>query len=177
MLNYFRFLLYAVVALVLVLAAGEVRHLFLKYSSSPQAATSGAHPIAVLPFTNLSSGQDAGLAENMTDGIISELSKSRTLRVISRASTMRFEGSDEPVTQIAAQLHSDKILEGAVARTGGRIRIVVQLIDAPTGRVLWSRRFNRDDSDPLAVEADVSRVIAISVGSVLAPNNPPESPF
>lgn len=174
-LGYFRFLLYAAVVVVLILAAGEVRHLFLRYFSSPPASTSGI-PVAVLPFTNLSSLQDANLAQGMTDDIISDLSKSPTLRIIGRASTMRFEGSHEPVSQIARQLHSDKVVQGTVARVGGRIHIAVQLVDAPTGRILWSQQFDRDDSDSLAAEADVSRIIATSVGSILAPNSPPESP-
>ncbi len=174
-LGYFRFLLYAVVVVVLLLAAGEVRHLFLKYSSSPPALANGT-PVAVLPFTNLSFGQDASLAESMTDDIIGDLSKSRTLLVIGRASAMHFEGSHESVSQIAEQLHSDKVVQGTVARADGRIRITVQLVDAPTGRVLWSRQFDRGDSDSLAVEADVSRIIATSVGSILAPNSSPESP-
>lgn len=175
-LGYFRFLLYAVVAVILVLAAGEVRHLFLKYFSSPRVSTGGMSPVAVLPFKGLSSPQDADLADNMTDDIIGDLSKSRTLRVIGRASAMHFEGSHESVSQIAKQLHSDKVVQGTVARADGRIRIAAQLVDAPTGRILWSRQFDRDDSDSLAVEADVSRVIATSVGSILAPNSPPESP-
>ena len=133
-------------------------------------------PVAVLPFANLSSGQDANLAESMTDDIIGDLSKSRTLRVIGRASAMHFEGSHESVSQIAEQLHSDKVVQGTVARADGRIRITVQLVDAPTGRILWSHQFDRDDSNSLGVEADVSRVIATSVGSILAPNSPPESP-
>jgi len=174
-LGYFRFLLYAVVVVILVLAAGEVRHLFLKYFSSPPAPTSGM-PVAVLPFANLSSSQDANLAESMTDDIIGDLSKSRTLRVIGRASAMHFEGSRESVSQIAKQLHSDKVVQGTVARADGRIRIAAQLVDAPTGRILWLHQFDRDDSDSLAVEADVSRIIATSVGGILAPNSPPESP-
>lgn len=175
-LGYFRFLLYAVVVVVLVLAAGEVRHLFLKYFSSPPFPTGSIAPVAVLPFTDLSSGQDTNLAEGMTDDIISDLSKSRTLRVIGRASAMHFAGSHEPVSQIAEQLHSSKVVQGTVARADGRIRITAQLIDAPTGRILWSHQFDRDDSDSLAVEADVSRVIATSVGSILARNSQAETP-
>lgn len=162
--------------MILVLAAGEVRHLFPKYFSSPPVSTGGLSPVAVLPFTDLSSLQDANLAESMTDDIISDLGKSRTLRVIGRASAMHFEGSHEPVSQIAAQLHANKVVQGTVARADGRIRIAAQLVDAPTGRILWSQQFDRDDSDSLAVEADVSRVIATSVGSILAPNSPPETP-
>ncbi len=175
-LGYFRFLLYAVVVVILVLAAGEVRHLFLKYFSSRPVSTGDMSPLAVLPFTDLSSLQDANLAESMTDDIISDLGKSRTLRVIGRASAMHFEGSHEPVSQIAEQLHANKVVEGTVARADGRIRIAAQLVDAPTGRILWSQQFDRDDSDSLAVEADVSRVIATSVGGILAPNSPPETP-
>ncbi|MHB8485634.1 MAG: TPR end-of-group domain-containing protein [Candidatus Acidiferrales bacterium] len=175
-LSYSRFLLYAIVVAVLVLAAGEVRHLFLKYFSSPPVSTGGIPPVVVLPFTNLSSSLDANLAENMTDDIISDLSKSRTLRVIGRASAMHFAGSHEPVIQIAEQLHSNRVVEGTVARADGRIRISAQLVDALTGRILWSHQFDRDDSDSLAVEADVSRAVATSVGGILAPNSPPESP-
>ena len=173
--GHFRFLLYAAVVVVLLLAAGEVRHLFLKYLSSPPASTRGML-VAVLPFTNLSPGQYANLAENMTDDIIGDLSKSRALRVIGRASAMHFEGGHASVSQIAGQLHADKVVQGTVARADGRIRITVQLVDAPTGRILWSHQFDRDDSDSLAVEADVSRIIATSVGSILAPNGSPESP-
>lgn len=173
-LGYFRFLLYAVVVAILVLAAGEVRHLFLKYFSSPPSPAGGIASVAVLPFTDLSSGQDANLAQGMTDDIISDLGKSRTLRVIDRASVMPFEGKHEPMIQIAAQLHSSKVVQGTVARADGRIRITAQLVDTPTGRILWSQQFDRDDSDSLAVEAGVSRVIATSVDGILAPNSPSE---
>jgi TolB-like protein len=174
--GYFRFLLYAAVVVVLLLAAGEVRHLFLKYFTSPPVSTQGMSSVAVLPFTNPSSGRDTLVAERITNDIISELSKSRTLRVIGGISAMRFEDSDESLGQIAAHLHSDKVVEGTVTRADGRIRIAAQLVDAQTGRILWSHQFDRDDSDSLAVEAGVSHVIATSVDSILAPNNPPENP-
>ncbi|MGH9729312.1 MAG: TPR end-of-group domain-containing protein [Candidatus Acidiferrales bacterium] len=176
LLGYFRFLAYTVVVAVVVLAAGEARHLFLKYFAPRPASATSTLPITVLPFTNLSSGLDANLAEGMTYDIISDLSKSRTLRVIGRASAMHFEGSHEPVSRIAQQLHSDKVVRGTIARADGRIRIAVQLLDAPTGRVLWTRQFDRDDSDPLSVQADVSRVIATSIGGTLSPDSPPVIP-
>ncbi|MGH9864592.1 MAG: hypothetical protein ACRD4H_04185, partial [Candidatus Acidiferrales bacterium] len=175
LLGYFRFLLYAVVVVVVALAIVEVRHLFLEPSPRP-ASTVGMLPIAVLPFANLSSSLDAGLADDMTDNIISDLGKSRTLRVIGRASAMRFQGSHESVRQIAQRLHSDKVVEGTVVRANGRIRIVAQLLDAPTGRVLWSQQFDRSDSDLLTIEDDISREIATSVATTLLPDSLPADP-
>ncbi|HVA18357.1 MAG TPA: hypothetical protein VMV59_11665 [Candidatus Dormibacteraeota bacterium] len=177
LLSYSRFLLYVVIVIVVVLAAEEVRHLFLEHSSPRPASTSSMAPIAVLLFSNLSSGLDASLAEDITDSVITDLGKSRTLRVIGRASAMHFQNSHESLRQIAAQLHSDKVVEGTVARADGRVRIAAQLIDVPTSRVLWSRQFDGSDSDLLSLEDGISRQIAASVAATVLPDHPPESPL
>ncbi len=80
---------------------------------------------------------------------------------------MRYKRTDKTVAEIARELGVDAIVEGAVARSGERVRITVQLIDAAEDRHLWARTYERRLEDILAIEAEVSRAIASQVGGTL----------
>jgi len=80
---------------------------------------------------------------------------------------MRYRQTTEPITQIARELGVEAIVEGAVARSGNRVTVTVQLIDATEDRHLWARRYDRDVKDLLSVEAELSQQIARQVGSTL----------
>jgi TolB-like protein/DNA-binding winged helix-turn-helix (wHTH) protein/Flp pilus assembly protein TadD len=121
--------------------------------------------IAVLPLDNLSGdpAQDF-LADGMTDELIGELAKIRSLRVISRTSVMRYKGpAKKPLPQIARELHVDAIVEGSVARDGAKVRITAQLIRAIDDRHIWAERYEREMSDVLRLQNEVSRAIAVQV--------------
>jgi TolB-like protein/DNA-binding winged helix-turn-helix (wHTH) protein len=121
--------------------------------------------IAVLPFTDLS-GDPAQeyFAEGMTEQLITELSQIDSWKVISRTSVMRYKGTREPIRQIAQSLGADGIIEGSVLRSGGRVRITAQLIDASTDVHLWSGSFEREVSDVLLLQSRIARAIAAELG-------------
>jgi len=126
------------------------------------------HSLAVLPLRNLSPDPDQDyFADGITEELITNFAQSLPLRVISRTSVMRYKETGEPVTQIASELGVEAIVEGAVLRSGGQVRVTVQLIDAKEDRHLWARTYDRNVSNLLDVEAEISREIAEQVGGTL----------
>jgi len=136
------------------------------------AGTVGAiRSIAVLPLDNYSadSTQDY-FAEGMTDELTSDLAMISQLRVTSRGSAMQFKGSDRPSTpEIAKLLDVDAIVEGSVVRSGDRVRITAQLIDARADKHLWAQTFERKSSDVLALQAELASAIASAINVRLTP--------
>ncbi|MGA9585699.1 MAG: winged helix-turn-helix domain-containing protein, partial [Terracidiphilus sp.] len=117
--------------------------------------------IAVLPLQNLSGdpGQEY-FADGMTDELITQLARIPNLRVVSRTSVMASKGSSRPLPDIARQLDVDAIVEGSIVRSGDRIRITAQLIDARTDRHLWAQSFEGPATDVLSLQDSVAQQIA-----------------
>ena len=117
---------------------------------SAPAENSGVHSVAVLPFENLSddASQDY-LADGMTDTLITALSKTDSLRVISRTSVLQYQNVRKPLPEIARELGVDFIVEGSVLQIGTKVRIAAQLIDGARDQHLWSERFEGDSSEIL----------------------------
>ena len=118
--------------------------------------------VAVLPLDNYSgdSTQDY-FAEGMTDELTAALATISQLRVTSRGSAMQFQGKNRPATPaIARALDVDAIVEGSVSRSGNKVRITAQLIDARADRHLWARSFERNSSDVLTLQAELAAAIA-----------------
>ena len=127
--------------------------------------------IAVLPFVNRSQqAADDYFSDGMTEDVIAQLCKVRTLHVTSRASVMPFRESQLSVQDIASQLNVATILEGTVRRLGDRVRIVVQLIDAASGRNLWAETYDRQLTDIFAIQTDVALRIADALKAELSSN-------
>jgi len=116
-----------------------------------------APSIAVLPFTNLSGdpGQEF-LVDGLTENIITALSKAPGLFVIARNSTFTYKGKAVKVQQIAEELGVRYVLEGSVMKSGDRIRVTAQLIDALSGKHLWAERYDRDLKDLFAFQDEIS---------------------
>ncbi len=127
--------------------------------------------IAVLPLLNLS-GDPAQeyFADGMTEQLITELARMRGWDVISRTSVMRYKGTRQPLREIARELGVDAVVEGTATRSGGRVRITAQLIDAAADRHIWSDSFERDLTDVLELQAGIARTIAGQVGLTLTPS-------
>src|SRR5262249_26043919 len=87
----------------------------------------------------------------------------------SRTSVMRYQGTKEPVTKVAEELNVDAVIEGAVMRSGQRVRITAQLLDARNDRHLWAQSYERDLSDVLSLQRDIAREIAAGAKVELAP--------
>src|SRR5262249_52872846 len=111
--------------------------------------------IAVMPLENLS-GDPAQeyFADGITEALISDLSQIRSLRVISRASVMRYKTTHASLPDIARALNVDLVVEGSVLRTADQVRLTAQLIQAATNRQLWERTYDRDLRDILALQSD-----------------------
>jgi TolB-like protein/DNA-binding winged helix-turn-helix (wHTH) protein/Flp pilus assembly protein TadD len=117
--------------------------------------------LAVLPLESLSSDptQDY-FADGMTDELISDLGQISALRVISRTSVMAYKHARKPLPQIAHDLNVDAVVEGTVLRSGDRVRITAQLIDASSDKHLWSQSYEGELRDTLALQNQVARAIA-----------------
>ena len=126
--------------------------------------------LAVLPLQNLSndSGQDY-FADGFTEELVTEMAQIRSLRVISRTSTMVYKGSKKPLPQIANELHANLILEGSVVRDGNRVRVTAQLINAQTDTHLWAKTYDGDVKDILDIQSRISRAIADDIRLDLSP--------
>jgi serine/threonine protein kinase/tetratricopeptide (TPR) repeat protein len=131
------------------------------------AVTEAALPVpalrslVVLPLENISG--DAGqeyFADGMTDTLIANLASIGALRVISRTSAMRFKGVRRPLPEIARELGVEGVVEGTVLRSGDRVRITAQLVDAAADRTLWAFSVEREVRDVLALQSEVARAVA-----------------
>jgi TolB-like protein len=117
--------------------------------------------IVVLPFENLSPDPgNAFFADGLTDELIAELSKIRSLRVISRTSAMLYKEAKKSVPTIAAELNVRHVLEGTVRRVSDNLRITAQLIDASTDTHLWAERYSGTMDDVFDLQERLSRQIA-----------------
>ncbi|MET1027635.1 MAG: adenylate/guanylate cyclase domain-containing protein [Dongiaceae bacterium] len=126
--------------------------------------------LAVLPFTNLSGdpGQQY-LSDGITEDIITELARFHQLQVVARNSSFRYRGQDEDVIHVGRELGVHYLVEGSVRRSGERMRITAQLIDAETGHHLWADRFDRNQSELFAMQDEVVRtIVGTLVGRVQA---------
>jgi TolB-like protein/Flp pilus assembly protein TadD len=128
------------------------------------------HSIAVLPLDNFSGDHSQDyFVDGMTDELITDLAKVSSLRVISRTSVMRYKGTNKALPQIARELNVDGIVEGSVTRSGQRLRITAQLINASTDQHLWAEAYERDLGDVLKLQSDVAQAIAQQVRAQLTP--------
>ena len=128
--------------------------------------------LAVLPFANLSGdpAQDY-FAEGMTEALHTELGKINALRVISRQSMVRYEGTKKSVPQIARESMVDAVVEGSVLRVGDRVRVSVQLIAAAPEGHLWSNSYDREVCNVLALQGEMARTIAGEIRVTLTPQD------
>jgi Predicted integral membrane protein len=126
--------------------------------------------IAVLPFENLSDEKEnAYFADGVQDDVLTNLSKISDLRVISRTSVMQYRGRPTNVREIGKALGVSNILEGSVRRSGNRVRVNVQLIDANTDEHVWANDYDRDVTDVFAIQSDLAREIANALQAKLSP--------
>src|SRR5438876_2242490 len=161
-----------VTAVVALIAAGLLIFQFTRRTSVTAKASAGADSksIAVLPFQNLSSDKEnAFFAQGIQDEIITTLSKISGLRVISHTSTARYKSEPENLAQIGRELRVANVLEGSVQKSGDRVHINVQLIQAETDAHLWAQSYDRQLTDIFSVEGEVAKKIADSLSATLSP--------
>src|SRR5438067_1992063 len=125
--------------------------------------------IAVLPFENLSDEKEnAYFADGIQDDVLTNLSKIGDLKVISRTSVMQYKGAAKNVREIGKALGVSNILEGSVRRSGNKVRVNVQLIDATSDKHTWANDYDRDLTDVFAIQSDLAHEIANALQAKLS---------
>jgi len=125
--------------------------------------------IAVLPFENLSDEKEnAYFADGIQDDILTNLSKIGDLKVISRTSVMQYRGKAPNIRDIGKALGVSTVLEGSVRRSGNKVRINVQLIDANSDQHIWANDYDRDLTDVFAIQSDLAHEIANALQAKLS---------
>ena len=163
----------AAALLILAGAAAAVWNFYPRPAPTPTGLTSKQTPpestdkpllplsdkpsIAVLPFANLSGDpEEEYFSDGMAEEIITALSKIPQLFVIARNSSFTYKGKPVMMQQVGKELGVKYVLEGSVRKSGDRVRIMVQLIDAQTGHHLWAERYDRDLKDIFAVQDEIT---------------------
>jgi TolB-like protein/DNA-binding winged helix-turn-helix (wHTH) protein/Tfp pilus assembly protein PilF len=140
-----------------------------------KGAAANAHPtqiksMVVLPFENLSGDKDQQyFTDGMTDELIAHLAKIRSLRVISRTSSMEYKDTHKSLSQIARDLNVDAVVEGTVLRSGNRVRITAELVQIATDRHLWAETYESQLGDVLALQSQVASAIVNEIRISLTP--------
>jgi eukaryotic-like serine/threonine-protein kinase len=126
--------------------------------------------LVVLPLANLSGDPEQEyFADGMTEALVTDLSKIRSLKVISRTSSIRYKEEKKTLPQIARELSVDGVVQGSVLRAGDKVRISAQLIYAPNGQHLWAESYERDFKDVLTLQGEVAQAIASNIRIEVTP--------
>ena len=146
------------------------------FAASTISARGAAMPvpgIVVLPFTNLSPDpENEYLCDGLSEELINRLTKVRGLRVIAHSSSFAFKGQDIDARMIGRQLEVDRILEGSVRQSGGRLRISAQLIDARDGGHIWCEQYDRPMADVFAIQDEMAQAIVSGLEGPLIDSGP-----
>lgn len=126
--------------------------------------------VAVLPFANLSADKDnAFFADGVQDEVLTDLAKVADLKVISRTSVMQYREPGRNLAEIGKNLGVAYVVEGSVQRTGNRIRVTAQLIDARTDVHRWAEKYDRDLADQFSVQSEIAQAIAGQLQATISP--------
>ena len=158
-------------AALLVLGAIIAAFVFLLHRSTHAPLAVLDKSIAVLPFENLSSDKEnAYFTDGVQDEILTYLAKIADLKVISRTSVLQYKsGVARNLREIAQQLGVANVVEGSVQRSGNRVRVNAQLIDARNDAHLWAQTYDRDLADVFAIQSEIAKVIADQLQAKLSP--------
>ncbi len=142
---------------------------FAEALTQPAGAATRPASVAVLPFRNMNGeAENEFFADGITEDMIAQLSKIHSLKVISRASVLRFKKRDQELREIGGALQVATILDGSVRRAGNRVRIVASLVDVETDEHLWSETYDRELTDIFAIQMDVALQIAAALRAELS---------
>ena len=157
-------------ALIPLCAAGLLIVSLLAWSAFKAAGAPAS--LVVLPLENLSGDPNQDyFADGMTDDLIANLAKIRSLRVISRSTAMAYKGTRRPLSQIARELHVDAVVEGTVLRAGDRVRITAELVQVSSDHHLWADTYESQMGDVLALQNRVSSAIVNEIRINLTPGD------
>ena len=143
---------------------------------APLAEDVQANTIAILPFLNLSRGdEDDYFSDGLAEELLNVLSKIRGLRVAARTSAFSFKGKQTTINEIGRILNVASVLEGSIRRAGDRVRISVQLVKVLDGYQLWSETYDRTMDDMFAVQDDIAQSVVEEIRVRLLGEKPGES--
>jgi len=168
----------ALAAAVLAILGISAFFVFPSLRTHPAVAGSVSNPtvaeksIAVLPFENLSRDPDnAYFADGVQDEILTDLARIADLKVIGRTSVMQYKSRvARNLRKISQQLGVAHVVEGSVQRSGNRVRVNAQLVDARTDRRLWGQIYDRELADVFVIQSDIAKSIAGELDAKLSPN-------
>jgi TolB-like protein/Tfp pilus assembly protein PilF len=157
-------LVISMMVVIVVALVGIGRYLLPEEGAEPVAvptlSADGRVSIAVLPFANMSADEEnAFFADGISEELLNLLAGIEQLAVASRTSAFSFKGDEVPISEIAAQLGVQHVLEGSVRRSEGRVRITAQLIHAGSDRHLWSQTYDREMEDIFAIQDEIATEI------------------
>jgi len=158
--------------LIMLIAIGVIISVAAGFFLLPRASARKVDKsIAVLPFQNLSDEKEnAYFADGMQDDILTNLSKIGDLKVISRTSVMSYRDGARNAREIGKSLGVGTLLEGSVRRSGNRVRVNVQLINANNDEHIWAEDYDRELTDVFAIQTDLAQKIASALQAKLSPN-------
>ncbi|HUQ19649.1 MAG TPA: protein kinase [Gemmatimonadaceae bacterium] len=143
-------------------------HLSTPDGSPLTGSTGGLRSIAVLPFSNLSSDPEGeSFADGMAEEIINALSKVKALKVSSRTSSFTFKNKNEDIREIGRKLQVGTVLEGSVRKSGKRLRLTAQLVNATDNSQLWAERYDRELEDVFEIQDEIASNIVAALRLVL----------
>jgi TolB-like protein/Flp pilus assembly protein TadD len=134
-------------------------------ATAEESAQSGSYDsIAVLPFENMSSDPEQEyLSDGIAEELLNALAKMQNLQVAARTSSFAFKGQNPGITEIGQKLNVDTVLEGSVRKSGNRLRITAQLIDAADGYHLWSETYDRELTDVFLIQDEITEAIVAAL--------------
>jgi len=125
--------------------------------------------VAVLPFTNMSADPDQEFfADGIAEDVITALSRYPSLFVIARNSCFTYKGRTVDVKKIGRELGVRYVLEGSLRKSGNRIRVTAQLVEAESGKHVWAERYDRDLADIFALQDEITEAVAIAIVPAIA---------
>lgn len=147
-----------------------------KWASVRTEARTSEGRIAVLPLRNIGGTlEDEYLADGLTEELISSFAKLPSPKVIGRTSVMRFKGTTKSLSEIGRELDSQNILEGSLRRVGDRLRISVQLVDAPSEELVWARSYDKGVEDALDIQEEIADDVTTTLRAKFGENRGPTS--
>src|SRR5262245_32018165 len=156
-----------IISVAMLGAAVPLVHLSRSKPSFLSRVTDASLPqksVAVLPLLNESGSRDDDyFSDGLSEELIAALAQVKGLKVIGRSSSFRFKGQNEDSRSIGEKLGVSTLLEGTVRKSGGRVRIVAELVSAADGSELWSQTFDRELKDIFAVQAEIAKAVATSL--------------
>jgi len=153
--------------MILVLVAGFFGYRYLTASNSRQISS-----IAIMPFANESGNADVDyLSDGMTETLISSMSQLPDLNVKPRSLVFRYKGKDPDPQTIGKDLDVQAVLNGRVISRGDDLSLYVELIDATSTKVIWSRQYNRKQSDIVSLQSDIARDLSNTLRPTLSNND------